>query len=151
MKKNILVAASSFVLGAALFIGLTGTMAANTENGSFAKGENRARFALNEEQRLSIENAINSGDYQAWKELHAGIDNEITQKINEGNFTRFTEAQKLMTQSRENMESARAIMEELGIEKGFGKGPGKGMGGPRGQMKGDCPCQGGLQDSVTAE
>jgi hypothetical protein len=58
--------------------------------------------------------AIKAGDYNAWVQA-VGEDCPMLEKINEDNFSRYTEAHNYM-------EQARAIFEELGIKKGgYGK------------------------------
>jgi hypothetical protein len=134
MKKNILVAVGSFMLGAALFIGLTGTMAANTGNGnSKAGGNGMGRGpAINQEDRSAMDTAFQNNDYNAWKALieKSGRGTEILEKINESNFARFAEAHRIMKTSR---DQAQAIFDELGVKQGFGQG-GKMMGGGKGPM-----------------
>lgn len=126
-KKLITASIASFVLGAAIFIGASGTFAANNGMGvgGFQKGP-----AISEEQRTAIDTAIENGDYQAWVTAMGDKDSEVMQKINEDNFARFAEAHRLMVAGRDNMEQARAIMEDLGISRG-GPGEGRGMMGGR--------------------
>uniref|UniRef100_A0A7C4M0L2 Uncharacterized protein n=1 Tax=candidate division CPR3 bacterium TaxID=2268181 RepID=A0A7C4M0L2_UNCC3 len=127
MKKNILVAVSSFVLGAALFIGLSGTLAANTNSNGVGLG-NCQGPKMNQENREALDTAFQNNDYNTWKSIVG--DNAITEKINESNFARFAEAHRIMNQAR---EQAQAIFDELGVKKGFGQG-GKMMGGGKGPM-----------------
>jgi len=74
------------------------------------------------EQRAALKSAIESGDYDAWREV-VGDDNRFEDKITEENFEQFGQAHQLM-QSGEH-DQAREIMEELGFDKRPGKFHGK--------------------------
>ena len=92
---------------------------------------NRANL---QENREEVRNAVANGDYEAWKVLVAEMPNgsEMLEKINESNFGKLTEAHNLMEEGRAKMEEARAIMNELGLERPQMKG---GSGNKMGQMK----------------
>lgn len=79
-----------------------------------------------ETRRAAAEAAINANDYQAWVAA-VGTASPMAQKVTAANFSRFSEAHKLMTQARD-------IMSELGIEEGPGMGRGHGQGQGRGMM-----------------
>ena len=138
MKKQILIAIGSFVMGAALFVGLTGTLAAPSDNANTAiakGGMMRGRGpAISQEDRTALDQAFQNNDYNAWKTIMEkdakGKASDILSKINESNFAKFAEAHRIMKEAK---EKSAAIFKELGIERPEGKGefgpgkPGKGM------------------------
>jgi len=75
-----------------------------------------------ESRRAEVDAAINANDYQAWVTA-VGADSPMAQKVTAANFSRFSEAHKLMTQARD-------IMSEIGLEQGpgMGRGQSRGMG-----------------------
>jgi hypothetical protein len=78
-----------------------------------------------EERLEAMTNALESNDYNAWKELMQGR-GRVLQVINEQNFSRFAEAHKLALSG--TIDEARKIREELGlgVNNGFGQGMGRG-------------------------
>ena len=91
--------------------------------------QREARRAEMEAKREAVRAALEANDYQAWAQA-VGEDSLMLEKINEDNFSRFVEAHNYM-------EQGRAIMEELGIEKGvFGKFGHMGMRGFGGKLGG---------------
>ncbi|MFC1615672.1 hypothetical protein ACFL21_00895 [Patescibacteria group bacterium] len=66
------------------------------------------------QQKEELMRVLESEDYQAWLEL-IPEDNPMSDVINEGNFGQFVEAHKLMKD--DDFEGAKAIFDELGIEK----------------------------------
>jgi len=77
--------------------------------------ENQANFT-------AIKNAIENNDYNTWKSLMGN--NKITETITAENFSKFTEAHKLLSEGK--ADEAKAIFEELGLKKGIGMGFGGG-------------------------
>ena len=78
-----------------------------------------------ETKHVAVQAAVASGSYEAWK-LAVGEDHPFASKITAENFSRFVEA-------HQNVDEARAIFAELGIEGapgmgGMGKGEGRGQG-----------------------
>ena len=73
------------------------------------------------ERHEAMEQAFETNDYSAWKELMNGK-GRVTDVINEDNFARFAEAHKLSEEGK--LEEARQIREELGLglQNGSGKG-----------------------------
>ncbi len=87
-------------------------------------------------KHIAAQAAVASNDYNAWK-LAVGENHPFASKINAENFARFVEA-------HQNMDEARTIFAELGLEgapgmggmgkgegRGHGRGLGMGMGGGR--------------------
>ena len=76
------------------------------------------------ENREEVRNAVANGDYEAWKALVSEMPNgaEILEKINADNFGKLIEAHNLMEEGQAKMEEARAIMNELGLERPKAKG-----------------------------
>ena len=109
-------------------VALAGSMAvsAASDIGQFKNGR------MNPENRDQIFSAIESGDYQTWKNL-MGDRGKITEVINESNFAKFAEMHQLMKDGK--MEEAKKIGDELGLGnmKGrFGRGGiGENGNGPR--------------------
>ncbi|MDD5055901.1 MAG: hypothetical protein PHZ00_06580 [Candidatus Peribacteraceae bacterium] len=77
------------------------------------------------ERHTAMTAAFASGDYKAWKNLMG--DRGATRKVNEGNFSRFAEANALAKSG--NLEGAKAIRAELGLGLGQGQGQGRKQGG----------------------
>jgi len=67
-------------------------------------------------QHAALRQAVESGDYETWKALMG--DNPITQKITAENFSKLSEANKLMQAGK--FAEAKKLREELGF--GFGRG-----------------------------
>ncbi len=80
----------------------------------------------NEERHQEMEQAFESNDYQAWKNLMRGK-GKVTQVVNEGNFARFAEAHKLAEEGK--TEEAGQIRQELGLGLKDGSGQGQGQKG----------------------
>jgi len=84
----------------------------------------------------AAENAIEAGEYSAWKALHIGTNGKMVGLINENNFYLLKE----MHEAKEagNMDRVWEIKNELGFQKGSGNGmyqeTGKGQGNG-----GNCP------------
>ncbi len=83
----------------------------------------------------AVRNAMEAGDYEAWKTAIANAPQKgkMFQNVDEATFAKMVEAHKLMQTG--NIEGAKAIHKELGLQKGFrGEGlPGKGFpGGKKG-------------------
>lgn len=81
------------------------------------------------ERHEQMQNALESGNYNAWKELMNGR-GRITEKITAENFARFAEAYKLAKEGK--YEEANKIRQELGLRTGNGGGG-----------NGECTCPGG--------
>ena len=126
MNKKMLVAVS--VLGIA---GITGLSTyALAYQGDYAKtGPN-----CSTEQKSAVESAINSNDYNKWKNLMQGK-GRVIEVINESNFPKFSEAYKLGKEGK--IAEADAIRVELGLRTSteFRSGQGKGQGFGRGEHK----------------
>ena len=75
------------------------------------------------ERHSAIEEAMESNNYKAWKELMNGK-GRITQVVNVDNFARFAEAHKLVEEG--NLEKAKVIRVELGL--GLKNGSGRDQG-----------------------
>ena len=77
------------------------------------------------EQHEAVENAIESNNYVAWKNLMQNR-GRVTQVVNQANFARFAEMHKLMDQGK-TVEAGK-IRTELGLGLQNGSGRGMGMG-----------------------
>lgn len=102
---------------------------------AFAATDKTTTSSATQENRQEIRAAILAGDYDAWYALvtKTGKDKQVLEVITKDNFAKFSEAHKLMEQSRQ-------IMSDLGIEKGPGKGIGAGMGMGMRMGKMECDC-----------
>ena len=82
----------------------------------------------------AVEEAIEAGDYNAWKELMSGK-GRVTQVITEANFARFAEAHRLAEEGK--LDEAEQIRQELGLGLGNRHGDGSGQGSEgQGQHRG---------------
>lgn len=123
---------NKFLIGGlgALVLVATGAsiFTASAYRGDFSKtGPN-----FDPERHAKMEEAFNSNDYQAWKDLMQGR-GRVSEIINENNFARFAEMHKLMKAG--DTQKADEIRKELGL--GQGKMMGKGNG--QGRKGGNCP------------
>jgi hypothetical protein len=67
----------------------------------------------------AMQKAFENNDYNAWKDLMDGK-GEVSQVINEGNFSRFSEMHRLMAEGK--YDEANQIRKELGLGQGnFGQ------------------------------
>lgn len=86
---------------------------------------------FDQETRDAIHDAMEAGDYEAWKNLLIQGEGEpkIFDFITEDNFAQFAE----MHEARQNgdHETAKAIAEEIGFEPGMRGGKGQGKRGPK--------------------
>lgn len=93
------------------------------------RGINQEQFQAMQANRESVEAAITSRDYQAWKNI---IDSRprITDYITADNFDKFAQMHELMQNGQ--FEEAQKIKAELGLPDNLGAmggfGPGHGMG-----------------------
>ena len=123
-QKKIL-GGSLVVLGAlALLIGVSSASAYGGRASWFNSNPN-----CTPERRAQIEKALETNDYNAWKNLMDGR-GRVAQVINEGNFSKFVEMHKLMKEGK--TEEAQTIRKELGL------GEGRGMGREMGRRNKDC-------------
>ena len=83
------------------------------------------------ERHEAMEQAFETGDYNAWKELMSGK-GRVTQVVNEGNFVQFAEAHELAENG--DLEGAKEIRAELGLGQGS---KGQGMKGGQGKGQGN--------------
>ena len=81
------------------------------------------------ERHEAMTKALESNDYNAWKELMNGR-GRVTQVVNEGNFARFAQAYRLMLEGK--IEEAQKIRTELGL--GLQNGSAKFQGHRQGRM-----------------
>ncbi len=72
------------------------------------------------EKNQAIQESLENGDYNTWKELVADTP-MANENITEENFARFAEMHKLMQEG--NREEAEALREELGLPEKGGFGP----------------------------
>ena len=82
----------------------------------------RGEMKFDSEKQTAIQEAIESGDYNAWKELEGN--NKITEQITEENFAKFVEMQKLRIAG--DKDGAKLLADELGLKQP--------------QRRGDCTC-----------
>jgi len=75
-----------------------------------------------QEKHNAVQKAVETKNYNEWKKLMEG--RPILNKINEGNFAKFAEMHKLMTQGK--FQEANKIRAELGLGQGQGNGMGFG-------------------------
>ncbi len=86
-----------------------------------------------EERHQKMEQAFESGDYQAWSNLMQGK-GRVIQVVNEDNFAQFAEAHRLVEEGK--MDEAKQIREELGLGLRDGSGRGEMKGEGQGQRMG---------------
>jgi len=79
--------------------------------------EKRQEMEANHE---AVIQALDNNDYQSWLEA-VGADSPMGQAINEDEFPRLIEAHLLIQESKDKMQQAKEIHEELGLP-GFPKG-----------------------------
>ena len=79
------------------------------------------------ERHEAMEQAFETNDYAAWKELMNGK-GRVTQVVTADNFSRFAEAHELAENGQ--LEEAKAVRAELGLglKDGSGRGQGQGQG-----------------------
>ncbi len=91
-------------------------LVANVESGKITQEEADERLAEMKERKISheaVRTAVENNDYNAW--VKAIADRPIADVITEDNFSQLVEAHTLRDAG--DMEGAREIMEELGIDK----------------------------------
>lgn len=95
----------------------------NNQNSNVQQGkpflEKMMRSKLTEEQQTQLKQAIESGNYDAWKGIQDQIlkDSPFLKVITQENFARFAEMRKLEWAAQENMKKAQEIATELGLPK----------------------------------
>lgn len=117
MNKTILTL-SAVVLGA-------GALFATTSNVLAYRGDPNVQGPnYTAERHEAMTKAFDNKDYQAWKELMQGK-GRVTQVVNEGNFSKFSEVHKLMDEGK--TAEANKIRTELGLGLRNGSGQGQGQ------------------------
>lgn len=132
MKKTAI-----FGLLALMVVGLIGTTSlVSAYRGDYSvKGPD-----YSEERHEAMENAFESNDYDAWKELmsETGRNPRVLDVVNEGNFDTFVRAHEAGENG--DYETAAELRAELGLNNGNGPkdgtGRGEGQGNGMGQGKG---------------
>jgi len=71
------------------------------------------------ERHKAMETSLEEGNYRAWEEL-MGDRGRVAEVVTEENFAKFAQAHKLVEQG--DLEGAREIREELGLNQGFQRG-----------------------------
>ena len=116
-KKSIVLGATALVLGGLV---MSPRIAKAYQGDPSVQGPN-----CTTERHEAMEQAFESNDYNAWKELMSGK-GRVTQVITEENFTRFAEAHELAEEG--DLDEAKAIRQELGLGLGNRNGDGSGQG-----------------------
>ena len=116
-KKSIILGTIALVLGGLVLI--PGTVQAYRGDPN-VKGPNYSA-----ERHEEMTKAFENKDYNAWKNLMQGK-GRVTQVINEKNFAKFAEANKLALAGK--TEEANKIRTELGLGLRNGSGQGQGQG-----------------------
>jgi len=124
-KKALILGSAALVLGG-LFI-IPNTISAYRGDPSI-KGPD-----CTNERHQEMEQAFESNDYQAWKNLMQGK-GKVIQVVNEDNFDRFAEAHKLAEEGK--MDEAKQIRTELGLGLKNGSGNGEKQGDGQDQRGG---------------
>ncbi len=120
-KKSILVGAAALIIGG---LSLSPKLVSAYQGDPSVQGPN-----CTTERHEAMEQAFESNDYNAWKELMSGR-GRVTQVVTEENFARFAEAHKLAQEGK--LDEAKAIRQELGLGLGSRNGDGSGQGMGRG-------------------
>ena len=118
MKKSLIVLSVSAVVLGSLLVYPTGASAYRGD--PTVLGPN-----CTQERHDAVENAIETNNYDAWKNLMQGR-GRVTQIITKDNFAQFAKAYKLAEEG--NYAEAAKIRQELGLGTGYGMGSGMGMG-----------------------
>ena len=129
MKKN-----RFYLLAGVLGLFVT-TLAVSSFASAYQGDPNSEGLRRDPVRHEAMVEAIESGDYQAWAELHQDH-GRVLEFITEDNFDQFTTMHQLMRDG--NYEEAKVIRDELGLpqkNKQFRKGFRMGM------RAGDCPYQ----------
>jgi hypothetical protein len=106
--------------------------------GFMGGGRGKGQFGPgNPENREQLDQALESGDYAAWKALveEDGRGGQMLESVTEENFAQFAQMHALMQSG--DREGAQALAEELGLPKGPARGFGRGKG--PGGFGGNCP------------
>ncbi|MFH0892440.1 MAG: hypothetical protein V1867_06710 [Candidatus Falkowbacteria bacterium] len=135
MEKNNKTNNKAMRLGAAALSVVATT--AIVAGGAYAFQGDFTKRGPNSEQREAMEEAVENGDYNAWKELAPGK-GKMADMVTEENFKKFSDMHKLAEAGK--TDEAKAMAQELGL---------KGAGGC-GMMAGGQAC-GGLMRGVTPE
>ncbi len=116
-KKPILLGATAFMLGTLI---VSPKLVGAYQGDPSVQGPD-----CTPERHEAMEQAFESNDYNAWKELMSGK-GRVTQVVTEENFARFAEAHQLAQEGK--LDEARQIRQELGLGMGGHKGSGDGQG-----------------------
>lgn len=149
-KKNIAIlsvlALTVILMGATTVSAADKKMDRNRDNNRpVLTDEQKAEMEIRREEmkveQEAMQKALESGDYNTWKSLieaRQAKQVNILETIDENNFAKFAEMNKLM--GDKNFEGAKIIAEELGLNNahGMGMGMGKMMNRGMGQGRGDC-------------
>ena len=140
MEKKTMFSLLALMIVGALFL----TSMANAYRGDYSvKGPN-----YDEERHLAMENAFESLDYDAWKELMTenGRNPRVLDVVTEDNFKTFVQAHQAGING--DSETASALRAELGLNNGMGhrRGMRNGIGqGTRQNNFGEQDCDGSCQ------
>ena len=116
-KKSIVLGATALVLGGLV---MSSRLAEAYQGDPSVQSPN-----CTAERHEVMEQAFESNDYNAWKELMSGK-SRATQVVTEENFARFAEAHELAEEG--DLDGAKAIRQELGLGLGSRNGDGAGQG-----------------------
>jgi len=92
----------------ALIVGVTALVAGASVDAKMGQG-NSKQNRFTDEQKTQLDTAITNQDYTAWKSI-IGEDAKIVEKINETNFSRFSEMHG-------HIKKAKEIGKELGLDQ----------------------------------
>jgi hypothetical protein len=137
MKKTLLIAAIALVVTA----GLVSLVNAQVKQEGRER-INRSEFstemkAERENHQAEMQEIMENGTYDEWKEKVESRP-RMTDYVTEENFAKFQEAHQLKLAG--DIEGARGIMEELGIERGMGIGKRGFNRGMNKEIDSNCPC-----------
>jgi len=112
-------------LGAlALILGMSGSIAGTAEAFRGDPTKNGPNYTT--ELHTAMQTALETNDYDAWKELLPNKNSRVAEVITKDNFAKFAEAYRLAKSG--DLTGAKAIRQELGLGLKDGSGLGKGNG-----------------------
>lgn len=114
-----------FIVGTSMLMATAGLVGSALYASAYQGDPNVKGPNYTAERHSAMTKAFENNDYNAWKELMAGR-GRVTQVVNEGNFSRFSEAHKLALEGK--TDEAKKIRTELGLGLKNGAGQGRGMG-----------------------
>src|SRR6056297_529537 len=109
---------SKIITGAAALVALIAVAGIAGASYAYQGNSNVQGPNCSPERHEAMETALEERDYQAWQEL-MGDRGRVAEAVTEENFAKFAEAHDLAREG--DIEGARSLREELGLNQGFRK------------------------------